>query len=1091
MILAAILFFNSVIGLDDGTLEKSFVQADFYIDAIIDNEQAEEYFWALNELSSAHPKVEEYIIESLAEFPEFKDNCYFRPFIKIHNIRSSQEKKIQRLRNAYDCSRNPNLLIALLYELPADEALNYYESIQKEIQVSSHQQEIFNKAIGKPYNVKALFTARPFKLSDIYLFSRLNFGPEEVYLINDLLEEWTNLYKHQNSGRLIHHLMLATIVNGQSHHSSSRTSQDELIIDLLHLFDQDLFIPNSSYKLRLYKRIAFSTYFTGNYHDALQFYRNQLIPLSHLIDDKEEQLRIRVAYGSMQFRIGNMQAASKEYQHVYNDPVGLQSSQHRSVLMNNLAVAYLNNGEFNNYLQFQLDALDESIEADYTSGKLHYLNNLHIYYKKNESWNTALTYLNEAAKIARESEKKEALSRINMSLGTYERTRNQDYDKAISYLESSQALANEVKNYRQLLLTRTELLKTYLEISEIEKALALLDEISNLTEERDDQNNWLDIQARIADVYLDQNMLPEAEKYINNLERESIDSLAFSSRLRSSNVQARYYLLADNPDKALSIAQSYSKEIMDRLQNSADYQSGHLRMGKEFIDNFQILTDLLLHLDRPEEALTLLDEIKNISKFSFYNNPALKSNILNEEELIHDLALSNRMERLRNELRDAHGSERVGINNQITQTITEKNKLKSKILRNVDTDSFDLQKIQKKLKRDEVILYFTLFNQKVYLASISSSNINFTTDHFSNEEIQRVEQAIEGLSNGNTNLVELNWIYEKILSDNLKQKYSKLFVVPDNFLYRLPLEVLPTGNVYSKHSYGSAYYLIEDYSITYVNSLKDFQESGTENKDHETGFLGFGISNFEGFDSNLHHDRPLSSLPHAESEVNRIDKKLTRLPDNKVLTSNQGTEKAFRANAGNSRVMHVASHSEVFHPDPLFSVIYLHGGDNSSDYRNDGLVYAYELFEMDISNEMVMLSSCESGSGNYIQGSGIVGLSRAFTYAGAQSLVMNLWSVRDKTASTMAVSFYDYLNQGYSKDAALRKTKIDYINASNSDPYLWGSYVIYGNDSPLVSRPFSEYWWIAALSFLLISVIWYSGIIRFNGFLASYHSTKS
>ncbi|MEX0928477.1 MAG: CHAT domain-containing protein, partial [Balneolales bacterium] len=85
----------------------------------------------------------------------------------------------------------------------------------------------------------------------------------------------------------------------------------------------------------------------------------------------------------------------------------------------------------------------------------------------------------------------------------------------------------------------------------------------------------------------------------------------------------------------------------------------------------------------------------------------------------------------------------------------------------------------------------------------------------------------------------------------------------------------------------------------------------------------------------------------------------------------------------------------------------------------------------------------------------------------------NLWSVRDQTASSMAVSFYEYLNQGYSKDAALRKTKVDYINTSNSDPYLWGSFVVYGDDAPLVNRPLSVYWILIGLGIALLMGVWY------------------
>ncbi len=176
--------------------------------------------------------------------------------------------------------------------------------------------------------------------------------------------------------------------------------------------------------------------------------------------------------------------------------------------------------------------------------------------------------------------------------------------------------------------------------------------------------------------------------------------------------------------------------------------------------------------------------------------------------------------------------------------------------------------------------------------------------------------------------------------------------------------------------------------------------------------------------------------------------------------------------------MHFASHSEVFENDPLYSLIYLNEdtlSNDSSDAADDGFVYAYELFQMDLSNEMIMLNSCESGSGNYIQGSGIVGFSRAFNYAGAHSLVMNLWTVRDRSAHYLSVNFYDYLNQGYEKNEAMRKAKIDYINKVNSNPNYWGSFVVYGNVDPITPSytPWAVVIGVLLIGFISLIIAWF------------------
>ncbi len=125
---------------------------------------------------------------------------------------------------------------------------------------------------------------------------------------------------------------------------------------------------------------------------------------------------------------------------------------------------------------------------------------------------------------------------------------------------------------------------------------------------------------------------------------------------------------------------------------------------------------------------------------------------------------------------------------------------------------------------------------------------------------------------------------------------------------------------------------------------------------------------------------------------------------------------------------------------------------DSIDTENDGIVHAYELFDLNLNADLIFLSSCESGSGGYLKGSGILGFSRAFSYAGAQSLSINLWPIRDQTASEISSEFYASLNQGKNKADALREARLHYLNNSNSDPYLWGAFIMYGNIDPPVNN---------------------------------------
>src|SRR5690606_1740073 len=148
----------------------------------------------------------------------------------------------------------------------------------------------------------------------------------------------------------------------------------------------------------------------------------------------------------------------------------------------------------------------------------------------------------------------------------------------------------------------------------------------------------------------------------------------------------------------------------------------------------------------------------------------------------------------------------------------------------------------------------------------------------------------------------------------------------------------------------------------YATSLHELPSQQRKRNSHTHDYIGIGISRLVSFPA-------LSPLPFAEMEIRRIVGTLTRFARSLMLLGHDATEHRIRTTATDTRVLHVASHSEVNMMDPLFSVIYVEADDQS-----DGALYAYELFSMDMNIDLIMLSSCESASGTYIQGSGMVGL---------------------------------------------------------------------------------------------------------------------
>jgi CHAT domain-containing protein len=124
----------------------------------------------------------------------------------------------------------------------------------------------------------------------------------------------------------------------------------------------------------------------------------------------------------------------------------------------------------------------------------------------------------------------------------------------------------------------------------------------------------------------------------------------------------------------------------------------------------------------------------------------------------------------------------------------------------------------------------------------------------------------------------------------------------------------------------------------------------------------------------------------------------------------------------------------------------------------DGLLQTWEIFErLRTDAELVTLSACETGLGKDVEGEGLIGLTRAFLYAGAHSVLASLWSVQDPSTAELMTRFYQQLAAGKSKDEALRLAQIDLMQLKGNGPnnleggistfsnaFHWAGFVLYG-----------------------------------------------
>jgi CHAT domain-containing protein len=112
---------------------------------------------------------------------------------------------------------------------------------------------------------------------------------------------------------------------------------------------------------------------------------------------------------------------------------------------------------------------------------------------------------------------------------------------------------------------------------------------------------------------------------------------------------------------------------------------------------------------------------------------------------------------------------------------------------------------------------------------------------------------------------------------------------------------------------------------------------------------------------------------------------------------------------------------------------------------DDGRLHAWAIFErVRLEADLVTLSTCRSAAGTAVAGEGVLGLTRAFQYAGARSVMASLWDVPDLATQPFMGRFYAGLKRGLSKDEALRRAQLAAIHAGQH-PFRWAGFQLYGD----------------------------------------------
>lgn len=525
-----------------------------------------------------------------------------------------------------------------------------------------------------------------------------------------------------------------------------------------------------------------------------------------------------------------------------------------------------------------------------------------------------------------------------------------------------------------------------------------------------------------------------------------------------------YYATNNKLDSAIGVLNTISNIVMAN-SNGVVEKSGGLTYSSLYEEvNDKKLSLLNPHINTESENVISKSILKNIANTqAFYLQKQMafrqRSRTLENDSLWNnyfDLLLQKEQYKL-NYQQAVIGKK--SIDNKVYEDSTWQITLaliKTQILMNEKNLLFSPQiedikiaNIQPKIANDELIInYYISEDSILYTVLLDQNNIEINKNTNYKEIKPLIKKFIRQLKTGSDILSETNMQLTKILIGDLNSTLTgktKIVIIPHKELWSVPFEAL---------SLNGKSMLIEDYAISYNTSLNVWAQARDKSIKKPLSFAGIApvfnnqsseismrSGSFEHFSKLYNSPRSLMpALPYSKEEVELIGNKFNKKDlKNIVITNNKATESSFYNSINNYSIVHIATHGFVSKSNPMLTGIFFSSNNN----YDDAYLFADEINNINPKASLVVLSSCNSGSG-IIEGSeGINSLQRYFILAGVPNVLASLWKVHDKKTMELMDSFYSFLIQGNSYAKSMQLAKKEAIKKSTL-PLDWAGFILIG-----------------------------------------------
>ncbi|NEO06888.1 MULTISPECIES: tetratricopeptide repeat protein [unclassified Moorena] len=730
----------------------------------------------------------------------------------------------------------------------------------------------------------------------------------------------------------------------------------------------------------------------GQYPKAIEFHQ-QSLSLSRELEDRQGEAYSLNNLGLVYDSLGQYRKAIEFHQQSLSLFRELGDRQGIANSLNNLGNAYRRLGQYRKAIEFHQQSLSLSRELEDRQGEAYSLNNLGLVYDILGQYRKAIEFLQQSLSLKRELEDRQGEAYSLNNLGLVYHSLGQ-YRKAIEFHQQSLSLARELEHRQGEAYSLGNLGNAYRRLGQYRKAIEFLQQSLSLAQE---------LEHRQGEAYS-----------LNNL------GLAYDN-LEQYQKAIEFY------KQAIKVKESIQGDIkVEEFKTS--YASQQVNTYENLINLLWNQKDFEAAFNYVERARAkaFLDQLAN-GRVDF--RAGADSKLLErEQDLKGEInALSQQLITLRNGPKNQWDNDRIPeIENNRTalrkkyQDLLVELKVQNPEIASLKTvEVASLPEIQSLLDADTTLVEYFVTDERTLAFIITRNSFHTVPLNVTRQQLTEELTLFQDFADlDEPHPLELKNLHDWLivpLQPHLNT--TTITIVPHSILHYLPFAALTDGKQYLSDNYA----LLSLPSASILRYLPDKGKSTTGS------LLALGDPTIPG----------LSPLTHAQKEVETI----AQLFKTKALVGKAATESALRSRATQSGIIHLAVHGEYNLRNPLFSAIRL-----LEDTQHDGSLEVHEVYGLDLTSttNLVVLSACQTKIGELSRGDEVVGLTRAFLYAGTPTIIASLWNVDDAATGLLMKQFYSHWQGGMNKAEALQQAQKD-LRETYPHPYFWAAFSLTGD----------------------------------------------